>query len=200
MVVLDFDSTIADSMVSLYAHQETWNGGQHYEMDLSRWDVIDNYEPNVQERLWAYFHSDEGISHIPPRDGAVRSINRLIDHGVFVLVLTDRRLSSQGALREWFARHGVCDRPNDFQITITDRHMTKQDVVRLYLANESYDIVAIADDAPHHMEAFSDVYGDFLVYSFRYPYNAIQIVKGLAKEIATWEEFEKEVLDELARR
>jgi len=136
-----------------------------------------------------------GIRRVRPKAGAIDAINRLIAAGYTVFVLTDRKKQSFDALIQWFAERGTHMPPSQFHLIITDEVITKQAVVDDFTF-AGYDIVAVVDDAPHHMEAYTDLHGDFRVYSFRYPYNDMQITKGLAEEITSWAAFTDKVIDE----
>src|SRR5690606_22933027 len=127
-VVLDFDSTIAESMESMFEHQRFWNvGSEPLIYNPTHRAAVEEHDH--ADRMWTYFHSDMGIRRVRPKAGAIDAINRLIAAGYTVFVLTDRKKQSFDALIQWFAERGTHMPPSQFHLIITDEVITKQAVV-----------------------------------------------------------------------
>jgi len=188
-------------MGALYDHQDLWNTGDvRIPKEHKEWAFDHILSPEVRAQMWAYYNSPEGIKNVKPIDGAIETIQRLINAGVFVFILSDRPADSVDDVVDWLYVNGLrqmVDFHHGYVDLIGGSGSSKADEVEQIMGMDAFEVVAIFEDAPHHHESYTDLHGDFGLYSFCYPYNEMQIIKGLATEVTSWAEFGDIVLNEI---
>lgn len=186
-------------MTTLFEHQDQWNDGEPITPVFDSWYFTDGMDVTTVQRMWGYYHSPLALMHTRPIEGAINTLNEcILKHNVYVLVLTDRPKQLQTTIRDWLLSKGLTKRPNAFTVICTSAKLSKKSVVGMWNGYDEFRIIAAIDDAPHHIEDYNEIdERDFDIYTIEYPYNTMQVQKGLAIA-TTWDRFTEDIADELS--
>jgi uncharacterized HAD superfamily protein len=154
---IDWDSTINDFDRHFVNTLNDTFGTNHSVSDMTSWDWVRGHGDYETEYMWGIkvFGSMEWNMAIPPKVGSVLAVNRLIDAGAKVDVVTARPHHHKPWLREWLDAQGL-HRARAY----VNQHKS--------VHAEKYGVTAAVDDSPLAVEHLRQVVP---VYLIDMPYN-----------------------------
>jgi hypothetical protein len=109
---LDWDSTINDFDGHFVTTMNEKFGTNHKPEDLAEWDWVRTHDQHIVDYMWgsSSFNNKEWNLAIPPKPGAVLAVNRLLDAGAIVDVVTARPKVHKKWLEQWLEQNGIYGR------------------------------------------------------------------------------------------
>lgn len=155
--MVDFDSTINDFNAGVAASVNERFGLLITPSDFTQWAYGDILGKEAEAWFWAGPYQDPAwTAALKPLPGAILALNRLVDAGLYVEVVTSRKENHVPWVKDWLANQGV-----------------ENMAVRGGAASKAWKIGErgfdhAVDDAPHHAEELADFCEVWLVDG---PYN-----------------------------
>lgn len=189
-LLLDYDSTIADTTSHRLASINEKFGTSYCTSGVTTWHNGDSGYMDESYDGWSWgpecFLSPDWQLEIPPVEGAIEGIHRLLREGHEGMVVSDRPLSLFECTREWLDRVGL----DTVRLLFTKHKASKSGDHKGFTKSQAaylYKLTTVIEDAPHHSQQLAERSYIEKIFLLDTPYNQ-GIAHGKIVRVKGWNE------------